>query len=119
MRNASIRPRRLLAAAALALASVAVAAPAPAEAASPPPLCLKEYHLMPFPGSIRAYGYKSCDDGEPVPLYVSLQRYDPASGFWHKVAEGVGEARFNCFGTGQRIYRHAQKPELTVTANCT
>ncbi len=116
-----MRIRQLLAASALTLGAVAVpaaVATTPAQA-GPPPLCFKEYDLMVFPSSVRAYGHHTCEDGVPVPLFVALERYDAASGVWRRVAEGSGEARFNCFGTGQRKYRHAQKRDLVVTAKCT
>jgi hypothetical protein len=113
-----MKARILLAVTALALGGLQLAAAAPAEA-GPPPLCLKEYDLAKTANAVQAYGTKSCDDQPPVPLHVGLQRYDPASGAWHLVAEGTGTASFSCFGTGTRKYRHAQAPSLVLTANCT
>lgn len=115
-----MRIASLLAASALSVAAVLTAAP-PAQAApaGPPPLCFTDYDLLTFPGSIRAYAYRSCDDQAPLPMAVALERFDPAGGVWRKVAEGIGEARFTCFGTGQRVYRHAKLTTLKVTANCT
>jgi hypothetical protein len=115
-----MRMGHLLAAAGLSLAAVAGAAPAPAQAqAGPPPLCFTEFDLMKVGASIRAYAFRSCDDDPPTGLAVALERRDPATGSWHRVAEGIGEARFTCFGTGLRTYRHAKQPDLTLTANCT
>lgn len=107
----------LLASSALSIAAAVTAAP-PAQA-GPPPFCIKEYDLLPVGASIRAYGYRTCDDQAPTPLPVALERRNPADGTWSRVAEGVGEAKFNCFGTGSRTYRHAQQHTLTLTANCT
>jgi cell wall assembly regulator SMI1 len=115
-----MRIASLVAASALSVAAVLTAAP-PAQAApaGPPPLCFTEYDLLTFPGSVRAYAYRSCDDEPPTGLAVSLQRFDPASGVWRTVAQGIGEARFSCFGTGQRVYRNAKQTSLKVTVNCT
>ena len=108
--------RRLLAASVLAVATSLSAAPAVQAA---PPLCLTEYDLLKVGSSIRAYAYRSCDGQPPVPVGVSLQRRVPGTTQWSTVAQGFGEARFNCFGTGMRTYRHGKLHSLTITANCT
>ncbi|MEJ3750272.1 hypothetical protein WEI85_44315 [Actinomycetes bacterium KLBMP 9797] len=109
---------RLVAATVLSLGALAAVTPvSPAQAA--PPLCFKEYELMKVGASIRAYGYRYCDDQPPAPLSVSVQRWDPAGAVWRVVAQGMGEAKFNCFGTDLRKYRHSPENHLTLTANCT
>ncbi|HYN97901.1 MAG TPA: hypothetical protein VES42_29010 [Pilimelia sp.] len=121
MRTLPMRPVRLLTALALSVAALTAGTAVPAQAAppGPPPLCFTEYDLLKFTGSIRAYAYRSCDDQPPVGMSVALERFDAATGVWRRVAEGVGEARFNCFGTGMRTYRHAKATTLKVTAPCT
>jgi hypothetical protein len=108
--------RRLLAASALAVATSLSAAPAVQAA---PPLCFTEYDLLKVGASIRAYAYRTCDGQPPTPMGVSLQRRVPGTNQWSTVAQGVGEARFTCFGTGLRTYRHGKQNSLTITANCT
>jgi hypothetical protein len=107
----------LLAVSALSVSTVLTAAP-PAQA-GPPPLCFKEYDLLHHAGAVRAYGYQSCVEADPAPLGVALQRLNPSTGTWSRVAEGIGEAAFTCFGNGRRTYRHAQQRSLTLTVHCT
>jgi hypothetical protein len=112
--------KRLITALALTAGAAGVAlVPAQAATAGPPPLCSREYDLQKFPASIRAYGFRDCEGQPAQPVAVSIQRFDPASGTWKTVAVGSGEAKFNCFGTEKRTYRHAQQPDLKITANCT
>lgn len=96
-------------------AAAALHAAAPAQAA--PPLCFKDYELVRTTSAVMALGTKSCDDQPPLPISVGLERFD--AGAWHLVAVGTGVAKFNCFGTGTRKYRHAQAPGLTLTTQCT
>lgn len=121
MRNLLLRPARLLTALAVSVAALTAGSTVPAQAAppGPPPLCFTDYDLLKFTGSVRAYAYRSCNDEPPVGVGVALERFDSAAGVWRRVAEGIGEARFNCFGTGVRTYRHATLKTLKVSAPCT
>ena len=109
---------RLLAVSLMSLGTALAVAPVAAQAGPPPP-CFTEHDLLKVGNSVRAYSYRSCADEPPAPLGVSLQRRDPATGNWNTVAQGIGEAQFNCFGTGLRTFRHAKAPSLTLKANCT
>ncbi|MET0417416.1 MAG: hypothetical protein ABW022_15500 [Actinoplanes sp.] len=108
---------RLMAASLLSLGSALAATPVAAQAA--PPLCITEHDLLRVGNSIRAYSYRYCDDQPPIPMSVSLQRLNPATGGWPSVAQGMGVAKFTCFGTGVRTYRHAKVHTLTLTEPCT
>jgi hypothetical protein len=105
------RLRASAAALLLAFAGVAVAA-TPAQAA--PPGCSHGAGHYEVAGSyINGYNYWFCDDGNDIPLSVTVQRY-LSPGVYQTVASGSGDATYYCTGSLYNVYRAAGSPDFGI-----
>jgi len=117
--------RRAVALVLAAVAGVNVAGSAAAAAASPAHrvattlACTEpQYSLHHVGMKISGLGYRYCSVNPDEPVAVTVQRYSTATGVWQAVASGLGEANYQCTGTGRRMYRIAQRPSVGLTADC-
>src|SRR3954451_15194255 len=95
----------------LAFVGVAVAA-TPAQAA--PPGCSHGAGHYEVAGSyIDGYNYWFCDDGNDIPLSVTVQRY-LSPGVYQTVASGSGDATYYCTGSLYNVYRAAGSPDFGI-----
>lgn len=95
----------------LAVAGIAVAA-TPAQAA--PPGCYHGAgHYEQAGNFITAYHYWFCDDGNDIPLSVSIQRY-LSPGVYETVASGTGETTYWCGGTLYNVYRTTSTSDFAI-----
>jgi len=62
---------------------------------------------------IYAYNYWFCDDGNDIPLAVSIARY-LSPGVYEIVAQGSGETTYFCQGTLYNVYRAAGTPDFAI-----
>lgn len=112
----------LAAMAGLSMMGSAVAATAsPADPATAAVACTQaKYSLHHVGTAITGLGYRYCsvNPDVPVPVTVTVQRYNALTGVWQAVASGLGEARYLCAGTGSRMYRIAQQTAMSLTAAC-
>jgi hypothetical protein len=83
------------------IGTVAIATPAEA---APPGCSLGSGHYEQAGSFITAYRYWFCDDGNDIPLNVSIQRY-LSPGVYETVASGSGETTYFCSGTLFNRYR--------------
>lgn len=101
----------LAAATVLALGATAVATTA---AQGAPPGCSQGRGHYEQAGSyIYAYNYWFCDDGNDIPLSVSIARY-LSPGVYQVVASGQGETTYFCQGTLYNVYRAAGTPDFAI-----
>ena len=109
-----LTPRRMVRAAValtVALAGVVITA-SPANAA--PPGCWHGAgHYEQAGGFITGYHYWFCDDGNDIPLSVSVQRY-LSPGVYETVASGSGEATYYCAGTLYNVYRTTGTSDFAI-----
>lgn len=106
--------RRLAYAAAttlLALGGTAIAT-TPAQAA-PPGCWYGDGHYEQAGGFITGYRYWFCEDGNDIPLSVSVQRY-LSPGVYETVASGSGEATYYCGGTAYNVYRTTGTSDFAI-----
>ncbi|HET8659317.1 MAG TPA: hypothetical protein VFM55_10015 [Micromonosporaceae bacterium] len=96
--------RAAVVAAAMLLAFVGAAVTAAPAQASPPGCSYGAGHYEQAGGFITGYRYWFCQDGDDIPLSVSVQRY-LSPGVYQTVASGYGEATYYCAGTLYNVYR--------------
>ena len=105
------RPASLAASMTLAIGLVAVSA-GPAQGA--PPGCSQgRGHFEEAGAYIYAYNYWFCDDGNDIPLSVSIARY-LSPGVYQVVASGQGETTYHCQGTLYNVYRAAGTADFAI-----
>lgn len=102
----------LAAATVLALGGTAMAATAPAQAA-PPGCWYGAGHYQEAGSYIVGYRYWFCEDGNDIPLSVSVQRY-LSPGVYETVASGSGEAVYYCAGTLYNVYRTTGTSDFAI-----
>jgi hypothetical protein len=95
----------------VALVGMATVA-SPAEAA-PPGCWMGVGHYEQAGGFITGYHYWFCDDGNDIPLSVSVQRY-LSPGVYETVASGTGEATYYCGGTLYNVYRTTGTSDFAI-----
>jgi hypothetical protein len=91
----------------------AVAVNAPAAQASPPGCSWGHGHYEQAGAYIYAYNYWFCDDGNDIPLSVSIARY-LSPGVYEVVASGSGETIYYCQGTLYNVYRAAGTADFAI-----
>lgn len=109
-----MRMRKLAATAATMLLALcgAVALATPAQGA-PPGCSLGRGHYEQAGSYIAAYNWWFCDDGNDIPLSVSIQRY-LSPGVYQTVASGMGDATYFCGGTLYNVYRAAGSSDFGI-----
>jgi hypothetical protein len=91
----------------------AVAVTATSAQAAPPGCSQGRGHYEQAGAYIYAYNYWFCDDGNDIPLAVSIARY-LSPGVYEIVASGSGETTYNCQGTLYNVYRAAGTPDFAI-----
>lgn len=96
----------------LALGGAAAVTAEPAHGA--PPGCSHGAGHFEQAGSyIYAYNWWFCDDGNDIPLSVSIARY-LSPGVYQVVASGQGDITYTCQGTLYNVYRAAGSPDFAI-----
>ncbi|MFI0450209.1 hypothetical protein [Actinomadura sp. 6N118] len=82
--------------------------------------CTELSVAMEFTGThVVAEKFRICEGGGVIPLSVSIQQKDPASGLWKTVATGVGGAGYACKGSSpSKRYRLAGTTSAGVLLPC-
>jgi len=93
-------------------AGALVATPSPAQAA-PPGCWMGAGHYESAGSYITAYRYWFCENGEDIPLSVSIQRY-LSPGVYDTVASGSGETTYYCAGMAYNVYRTTGSGEFAI-----
>jgi len=99
----SLRRIVVVAVATIAAFASTVVIATPADAA-PPGCSMGAGHYEQAGNFIAAYHYWFCDDGNDIPLSVSIQRY-LSPGVYETVASGSGDTTYFCGGTLFNRYR--------------
>jgi hypothetical protein len=97
-------------------ATVAVAAPAQAAPPAPnaPPGCFYAAGHYESAGSfITAYRYWLCEEGDDIPLSVSIERY-LSPNVWQVVASGTGTTTYYCAGSAYNVYRTTGTSQFAI-----
>ncbi|MBB5874433.1 hypothetical protein F4553_007867 [Allocatelliglobosispora scoriae] len=110
-RSIASRMRIVALAAVLAAGGLTVGA-TPAQAA-PPGCSMGAGHYESAGGFINAYRYWFCDDGNDIPLSVSIQRYQ-SPGVYSTVASGSGDVTYYCGGTLYNVYRTTGTSDFAI-----
>jgi hypothetical protein len=96
----------------LVSAGIVIAVDSPAHAA-PPGCSFGAGHYEEAGNYIYAYRYWFCEDGNDIPLSVSIQRYQ-SPGVYQTVASGSGEAVYYCGGTLYNVYRTTGTSDFAI-----
>jgi hypothetical protein len=110
-----VRVRRLVAVAlagTLVVLGVQLVAAAPANA-TPPNCVLAAGHYETAGSYITAYRFWSCDNGNEVPLSVTIDQYQ-SPGVWSEVASGWGETTYYCSGLAFNRYRSTNSSAFDI-----
>lgn len=91
----------------------AVAVTSTTAQAAPPGCSHGAGHYEQAGAYIYAYNYWFCDDGNDIPLSVSIARY-LSPGVYEIVASGTGETTYYCTGTLYNVYRAAGSPDFAI-----
>ncbi|GIG61631.1 hypothetical protein Lfu02_60030 [Longispora fulva] len=97
-----LRSAALAAALAVTATGLTAAVSTPAQAR---PVCSSYYAIFDFTTQLFADGYYDCPDGSGGDAWVRLERQNAATGAWTVVAQGNGQALYNCAGTTPTAYR--------------
>jgi hypothetical protein len=100
-------------AAAVALAAAGLTALTGPASGAPPGCSQGRGHYEQAGAYIYAYNYWFCDDGNDIPLGVSIARY-LSPGVYEIVASGSGEVTYTCQGTLYNVYRAAGTSDFAI-----